>query len=196
MSFWRSGGAGARPVAPAGAQATTAFETMIVVDTMPQAAEINAELKKVILARQQSDKGLEISNIGGWHSDTHMLKWGGSAAQALLARIVAAADQHTVDIGAASGKPRHRWFPEMWANVSGPGASNQYHRHPGAFWSAVYYVDDGYGGASDPAMGGELVFEDPRMPAIRMVAPICASAGRAGRATITKRGCARRAAGS
>lgn len=29
------------------------------------------------------------------------------------------------------------------ANVSPPGASNEYHCHPGAVWSAVYYVDDG-----------------------------------------------------
>lgn len=155
-----------------GPQAASLFETMVVIDKMPDAAAINRHLRETILARQANDaKGVEISNVGGWHSDTAMLRWGGEAAQALLARITAAADRHSVDIKAQAGRPRHRWFPEMWANVSGPGASNQFHRHPGAFWSAVYYVDDGYGGSSDRALGGELVLEDPRMPAIRMAAP-------------------------
>jgi len=156
---------------PGGAQAAGLFETLVVIDRMPGAAEINRQLKAAILERQASDKGIEISNVGGWHSDTDMLRWGGVAARQLLERIVAAADRHSIDIKAEPGRPRHRWFPEMWANVSGPGASNQFHRHPGAFWSAVYYVDDGYGGSPDRALGGELVLEDPRMPAIRMAAP-------------------------
>jgi uncharacterized protein (TIGR02466 family) len=154
-----------------GPQAAGLFETMVVIDRMPDAAAVNRALRETILARQASDKGVEISNVGGWHSDTQMLRWGGEAAQRLLERIVAAADRHSVDIKAEPGKPRHRWFPEMWANVSGPGASNQFHRHPGAFWSAVYYVEDGYGGSADRSLGGELVLEDPRMPAIRMAAP-------------------------
>ncbi|MDP8994256.1 MAG: 2OG-Fe(II) oxygenase family protein [Pseudomonadota bacterium] len=154
-----------------GPQAAGLFETMVVVDRLPGAAEINRQLREAILARQAEDKGVEISNVGGWHSDTQMLRWGGEPARKLLERIVAAADQFSVDIKAEPGRPRHRWFPEMWANVSGPGASNQFHRHPGAFWSAVYYVDDGYGGSPDRALGGELVLEDPRMPAIRMAAP-------------------------
>jgi uncharacterized protein (TIGR02466 family) len=59
----------------------------------------------------------------------------------------------------------------MWANVSQAGASNQFHTHPGAFWSAVYYVDDGYEGSDDVSLGGELLLLDPRMPMIRMAAP-------------------------
>jgi len=155
----------------AGPQAAALFETVVVIDQLPNAAEINRQLRDAILSRQANDPGVEISNVGGWHSDTHMLRWGGEAAQALLERIVAAADRYSIDIKAEPGKPRHRWFPEMWANVSGPGASNQFHRHPGAFWSAVYYVDDGYAGSTDRGLGGELVLEDPRMPAIRMAAP-------------------------
>lgn len=155
-----------------GPQPAGLFETIVLIDRMPNAAEINRQLREVILARREADPGgVEISNVGGWHSDTNMLRWGGEAAQRLLERIIAAADQYSVDIKAEPGKPRHRWFPEMWANVSGPGASNQFHRHPGAYWSAVYYVEDGYGGSPDRALGGELVLEDPRMPMVRMTAP-------------------------
>jgi len=132
--------------------------------------ELDQALKAAILERRASHGGVNISNVGGWHSDTEMLRWAGPAALRLLEWIVAVADAHTVDIK-SKDQPRYRWFPEMWANVSPPGASNSLHLHPGAFWSAVYYVDDGYGGSADRALGGELVFFDPRMPAIRMNAP-------------------------
>jgi uncharacterized protein (TIGR02466 family) len=151
-------------------QAASLFDTPVIVDAMPDSEALNAELKRLILERRAADKGIGRSNVGGWHSDTEMLAWGGEPALQLVKRVVAAADAFTVDIK-AEGKARFRWVPEMWANVSQAGASNQYHTHPGAYWSVVYYVDDGYGGSDDQSLGGELVLLDPRMPMIRMTAP-------------------------
>lgn len=153
-----------------GPQAASLFDTPVIVDQMPDAARLNEELKTMILDKQAADPGVSISNVGGWHSDLEMLRWGGEPARRLLDRVIAAVDQFTVDIR-STGTPRYKWFPEMWANVSPPGASNQYHTHPGSFWSAVYYVDDGYGGSSDDKLGGELALLDPRMPMIRMNTP-------------------------
>lgn len=155
---------------PALPQVTSLFDTLVVVDEMPAAAEVNRALKTAILARRARTPGVKVSNIGGWQSDRQILQWGGDAALRLAERIAAAADRFTVDI-AAAGAPRHEWVSEMWANVSPPQASNQRHTHPGAFWSAVYYVDDGYGGSDDRALGGELVLVDPRMPTILMNMP-------------------------
>ena len=59
----------------------------------------------------------------------------------------------------------------MWANVSTAGHFHQQHVHLGCVWAAVLYLDDGYDGDANPALGGELVLTDPRMPAIRMNAP-------------------------
>lgn len=153
-----------------GPQAALLFATPVIVDHMPDAATINARLKQLIVQRQQESEGLAISNVGGWHSDTEMLRWGGDAARRLLERIIADVDKFTVDLK-AKGQPRYKWFAEMWANVSPPQASNQLHAHPGAFWSAVYYVDDGYGGSNESSLGGELVLHDPRFPSIRMNTP-------------------------
>jgi uncharacterized protein (TIGR02466 family) len=150
--------------------AASLFDTPVIVDQMPEAETLNAELKRLILERRSADSGIKLSNVGGWHSDTRMLSWGGEPALAVVKRVVAAADAYTIDIR-AKGKARFRWVPEMWANVSQQGASNQFHTHPGAFWSAVYYVDDGYDGSDDDSLGGELVLLDPRMPMIRMAAP-------------------------
>ena len=151
-------------------QVGAVFETPVVVEEVANPAELNEALKAAILKRQAEHEGISISNIGGWHSDTAMLEWGGEAARALCQQIIALADDTTIDVKARQGR-RHRWAPEMWANVSPPGSSNRHHSHPGAYWSAVYYVDDGYGGSSDRELGGELVLYDPRMPMIRMTAP-------------------------
>ena len=155
------------------------FETMVVVDELPEPDELNRELKAVIDERRRTTSGAKVSNIGGWQSDTQMLDWGGGAARQLLARITADADRFTVDVKAA-GKPRHEWVAEMWANVSPPHSSNQLHTHPGAYWSAVYYVDDGYQGSDDRSLGGELVLIDPRMPMIMMTMPNLRFLGPAG----------------
>jgi uncharacterized protein (TIGR02466 family) len=152
-------------------QAIGLFETPLIIDQMPGFPELNRDLTAAILARKAEHPGLEISNVGGWHSDTQMLAWGGESARRLVERIIGCIDYYTTDIRAAKDSPRYKWYPEMWANVSPPGASNQFHSHPGAFWSAVYYVDDGYAGSPDQSLGGELILLDPRMPAVRMAAP-------------------------
>lgn len=149
---------------------TGIFDTPVIVDEVPDSGALNDALRTVILDRQRKSEGVSISNVGGWHSDTGMVDWGGEQARALCQRIVELADAYTIDLKAKDG-PRHRWAAEMWANVSGSGASNRHHCHPGAYWSAVYYVDDGYAGSSDRSLGGELVLFDPRMPMVRMTAP-------------------------
>ena len=146
------------------------FSTPFLSDRL-QSAEGIAALRELILAEQQRDSaGVQISNIGGWHSNTNMLDWGGEAARALALKAMDMADDAMVNVGAEEGR-EYGWAPEMWANVSKAGNSNQYHTHPGSFWSAVAYIDDGYEGDSDPALGGQLQLLDPRMPMVRMTAP-------------------------
>ena len=145
------------------------FTTPFVIDRL-QSAEGVAVLREAILAEQRRDaSGVQISNIGGWHSNTNMIEWGGEAARALAHKAMTMADENMVNIGAKQGR-EYGWVPEMWANVSSKGHANQYHTHPGAYWSAVAYIDDGYEGSDDAALGGELQLLDPRMPMIRMAA--------------------------
>jgi len=67
------------------------------------------------------------------------------------------------------------WGANMWANVNRSGHGNEFHSHPGGYWSGVYYVDDG-GIAQDPSLGGELEFMDPRGPMPAIYAPHLAAA--------------------
>ena len=146
------------------------FTTPFVVDTLQSEAGI-AMLREAIEAEMARDpKGLDISNLGGWHSNTRMLEWGGEAAKALVYKAMTMADAATLDAKSPQDC-RFGWIPELWANVNHKGDANQYHTHPGSYWSLVAYVDDGYGGSDDPELGGELQLLDPRAPTPQARAP-------------------------
>jgi uncharacterized protein (TIGR02466 family) len=111
---------------------------------------------------------VERSNQGGWQSSWDMHEWGGPAMHKVLAHARALVDDATVD--RAGMHPKIAWRINSWANVSRTGHGNQFHTHPGALWSASYYVDDG-GIGDDPSLGGEFEVRDPRGVAPAMYAP-------------------------
>lgn len=142
------------------------FPTHVLETRIKDWARLNEALGSVIDEKYRSDPGISRSNLGGWHSDTEMLRWGGEPARRLGLATLQLCGAYTNDKGMQGAAPRFEMGLEMWANVSPPGASNQMHAHPGCVWSAVYYVDDGA-----DAEGGKLVLHDPRFPMNRMAAP-------------------------
>ena len=152
------------------------FATPLVIYEVPEAEALNADLRRVIEAREQSQATTEHSNRGGWQSSWDMDRWGGAAAVKLLAIARNVANRMTTDRAGNSGTGPHpgyfavTWRGNMWANVNRSGDANEFHSHPGAFWSGVYYVDDG-GIDADPDLGGELELMDPRGPLPAMNAP-------------------------
>ncbi len=144
------------------------FPTPVLIATLPDAEALNVELKRIILAREEASESVERSNHGGWQSSWDMHEWGGAPMDKVLAYARAIVDDATVD---RSGK-RHKlaWRINSWANVNRHGHGNSFHTHPGALWSACYYVDDGGIGA-DPSLGGEFEIADPRGVATIMYAP-------------------------
>jgi len=144
------------------------FATPLVIATMPGAGELNPELKRIILAREAANESVQRSNHGGWQSSWDLHEWGGAPMQGVLRFVQTIVDQVTVD---RSGQ-RHEiaWRINSWANVNRHGHGNQFHTHPGALWSATYYVDDG-GVSADSSLGGEFEIQDPRGVAPVMYAP-------------------------
>lgn len=137
------------------------FATPVVTDELPNAEEINADLGRAILDRMSADRGIDVSNRGGWHSRRDLADWAGGAGQRVLQYAVALADRHTE----GPNGPPPTWQLDAWANVSTTGDFNMPHVHGATFWAAVYFVKTGVG------RGGELVLHDPRMPALQMHAP-------------------------
>jgi len=158
------------------------FATPLVLFDVPDAAALNGELRRAIEAREKSHPSTHKSNMGGWQSSWDMDRWGGPAAIKLLAYGRNLANRLTTDPQGVAGQgpyPGHfavTWIGNMWANINRTGHGNEYHSHPGSYWSGVYYVDDG-GIAADPSLGGELEFLDPRGPVPLMNAPHLRMAG-------------------
>ena len=152
------------------------FATPLVILNVPDAAALNVELRQVIVQREQSHPSTQHSNLGGWQSSWDMDRWGGAPAIKLMAVARNLANRVTTDRKGNPGSGPHpgyfavTWHGNMWANVNRSGHANEFHSHPGAYWSGVYYVDDG-GIAEDASLGGELEFMDPRGPLPAMFAP-------------------------
>jgi uncharacterized protein (TIGR02466 family) len=144
------------------------FPTPIVIATIRDAAPLNAELKRVILAREKSSQSVERSNRGGWQSSWDMHQWGGEPMERLLVFAKAVVDDATVD--REGNHHKIAWRINSWANINRTGHGNQFHTHPGALWSVSYYVDDG-GVDADRSLGGEFEIMDPRGVAPAMYAP-------------------------
>jgi uncharacterized protein (TIGR02466 family) len=95
--------------------------------------------------------------------------WGGDALEKVLGQAKAFANQMTLDRN--TGQPVNPdWRVNVWANVNRQHHSNEFHTHPGAYWSGTYYVDDG-GIAQNPELGGQFEIQDPRGVAPVMYAP-------------------------
>ena len=152
------------------------FSTPLVVFDVPDAAELNADLRRVIEQREKIHPTTQHSNVGGYQSSWDMDKWGGAPALKLLAIGRNVANRVTTDANGNLGQGPHpgffavTWQANMWANINRTGHGNEYHCHRGAYWSGVYYVDDG-GIDADPGLGGELEFMDPRGAIPTMLAP-------------------------
>ena len=145
------------------------FATPVVIATLPDAAELNGNLKEIILARERQDQGVHHSNLGGWQSSWDFEASGGRPGRRLLDAARELATRMTSD---RAGKPvRVVWKTNAWANVNRRDHGNEFHTHPGAYWSGTYYVDDG-GIGDDPALGGEFEMQDPRGVAPAMYAPL------------------------
>ena len=149
------------------------FETPIVSAHFEDGDDLLRDLKTAIYRKREEDPdGLSRSNVGGWHSNTDMLTWGGPAAQELISRVISLARKMSHFNG--DDVNRIDWSVQMWANVSGKGASNHMHVHPGNIWSAVLYVEMGGRDATGDdtnGLGGEFYFEDPRFPIAAMHNP-------------------------
>ena len=147
----------------------TAFATPVATAQLAGAEHLNKRLTQLIRSRTDSHSSTRHSNLGGWQSSWDFLDWGGTAGRELLDHVTSLADRLTAD---REGRPvKVKWKINAWANVNELGHGNEFHTHPGAFWSGTYYVDDG-GIVADPSLGGEFEFQDPRGVLPAMYAPL------------------------
>lgn len=155
------------------------FATPLVTLDLPEGAAINEALSATIFERERAGAGVSHSNLGGWQSEADFPSWGGEAGAQVIDCARELATRLTCDRGGAA--VAIDWKINAWANVNRAGHANEFHTHPGAYWSASYYVADGYDpGIGPQEAGGEFEIQDPRGVAPAMYAPLLAIATQGG----------------
>lgn len=144
------------------------FETNMIMASIANTAAINAALGPALTRASEA----AASGAIWWHGATpsHFVVAERQALAALTEQARALAQRYT-ERGAA-GAPVPQWTTRLTLNVARHGQSSpELPPAYDAYWVADYMVEDGYGGSPDRALGGELVLEDPRLPAPMMEVP-------------------------
>ena len=118
----------------------------------------NDKLAQDIITWSNQDKGVQKTNVKGWHSQTDMQtksEYKPLVDQLFLAMKQVWDDQHL---------DREAKLGNMWANINPPGGSNQPHVHPNCLYSGVYYIKSNI-------KSGRLRLYDPR-PGIQLIMPV------------------------
>jgi uncharacterized protein (TIGR02466 family) len=119
--------------------------------------EFNAQLEQNIINWSRQDKGVQKTNVNGWHSPTDMhLK----PEYKMLVDLLYQAQHFIYNDELLDNEP---FLGNMWANINPPGGYNRAHTHPNSLWSGVYYV-------KAPINSGHLKVEDPK-PCINISRP-------------------------
>jgi Putative 2OG-Fe(II) oxygenase len=153
-------------------QIRTMFATPVCVHFLPVAQEFNLELRPVILDKQRVELAgttASGSNSHGWRSAPDFESWGGPQVQTLFRVLRDLADSLTATRNGS--RVTLDWKIAAAAAIRQKGEYVERNARPGAFWSGVYYVDDGYQKSDDEALGGECELSDPRGVLPAMVAP-------------------------
>ena len=109
----------------------------------------NNQLTQNIINWSNQDKGINKTNVKGWHSTTDM------ASKPEYQQLVTELLRMQKEIYNNEHLDRHAKLGNMWANINPPGGLNNPHIHPNALFSGVYYVK------SNPK-SGRLKIYDPR----------------------------------
>ena len=116
----------------------------------------NKYLETEILKLQSEDKGMQRTNINGWHStdNIHTKKEFKPLIEDLYKaqKIIYKQENYNLE----------PYLGNMWANVNPPGSFNNKHMHPNSLWSGVYYV-------KTPENCGHIKIEDPKSVGLAMI---------------------------
>jgi len=148
-------------------QIRSLFATPVAVHFLPVATEMNAELKPLILEKVQANGSGARGQ--GWRSASDFESWGGSHAETLFRVVRDLANSLTATRNGS--RLTLNWTIVATAAARQPGEYQELRARPGAFWSGLYYVDDGYAKSDDEKLGGECELADPRGALPAMVVP-------------------------
>ena len=112
------------------------FSVPIFYFDLDNSNEINLKLKNLIFDWKDKDKGVERSNVLGWHSkdDMHIRNHFNFFTDEIN-NI-----QNKIHLTEEYANNTELRVENMWANINHKYSYNRFHTHPGSLWSGVYYV--------------------------------------------------------
>ena len=129
------------------------FPTPVYIKEIPNARELNFYLEKNILQWNKKDpKGVNKTNVNGWHSQTDMNK---REEYNPLTKQLFNMQEEIFKKELLTEKPG---LGNMWANINYPGGYNRPHLHPNSLFSGVYWI-------KTPANCGKFMIYEPRQGA-------------------------------
>ena len=133
------------------------FPTIIYIKDLPNPEGLNSYLEKHIIEWSNQDKGVNKTNVNGWHSQTDMnhRKEYEPLIKELFTMQNEVTQEEYLDIKAKLGN--------MWSNINPPCGYNQSHLHPNSLFSGAYYL-------KAQSNSGRLSLMDPR-PGVQQVMP-------------------------
>ena len=103
------------------------------------------------------------TNQGGWHYAFDLFQLDAPVVARFRERMEQHVQAFLDHVRRAERRHKDRFRLQGWINVNRAGDTNLLHSHPGSFLSSAYYVK-----VPRRMKGGELVFRDPRGPAVAM----------------------------
>lgn len=150
-------------------QIKSLFATPVAIHYLPVAHDVNLALRPLIVERAGQLAQDKRANGQGWRSQAGIEAWAGEPLQTLFRVARDLADGLTTT--RSGGRVHLDWTILASASVRQKGEYREFATSAGAYWSGVYYVDDGYAKSDDAALGGECELADPRGSLPLMVGP-------------------------
>lgn len=141
------------------------FGSPIIEFEWKNVEELNRKLFTLISEERTKDKGVQISNRGGWQSQTSLFEKNDKSIILFKEKILELHKQLLLSLDPnESDENLNNWEIEAWANINVNGHSNSSHDHTknSNLWSGIYYLDSGGldSCGNKDEIAGETVLED------------------------------------
>lgn len=126
--------------------------------SLEDASMLNARLVDLARALSISTSGVNVSNVGGFHSKQELFECPEAKALRDLFAVCVTVAAHATCKEAGQPSPKEGCQPYAWVNVSGPGHLNQLHQHEAVTLASCYYAQVPPG---SEVLDGSILFRLP-----------------------------------
>tara|TARA_Y100001968_G_scaffold329971_1_gene380575 strand:- start:187 stop:807 length:621 start_codon:yes stop_codon:yes gene_type:complete len=117
------------------------------------------ELIKDCYRWSKESKGLNISNVNGWHSESALFRRSENSFKSLSSVLIESVNEASASFIPDFDHTKYLCEGQGWVNINSKYSFNAPHMHPSFIWSGVYYLKVPI---SDNKNSGKIQFLDPR----------------------------------